>query len=141
MKLLWSCVLALSGCGGLVVFQSDSSDDGGGGGGPTPPPIAGSVSTGPQPTTCSAHVDCAADELCIFQTGVCAPACEAESCDVCGGGEVCNSCATSACPKCNDCRGACVAAAQNQCDDNDPCDPGFVCDHFNRTCVPSCENG
>ncbi len=132
---------ALCGCGGLVVFQADESEGGGGSSSSVPPPpIAGGVSTGPQPTTCSAHIDCPLDQLCIFQTGECAPACAGETCDSCGQGNTCNSCATSSCPKCNDCLAACQPASANLCDDDDPCDAGFVCDFFNRVCVPSCDN-
>ena len=132
------CV-GLFGCGGQVVFQPGESEGGGGSSSSVPQPIAGGVATGPQPP-CSSHVDCPMNQVCIFQTGECADACEIGVCDSCGPGLICNECGTSACPKCNDCRGACVPVAPNACDDDDPCGPGFVCDFFNAVCVPSCDN-
>jgi hypothetical protein len=138
-SLCFAICLASFGCGGLVVYQADDSDGGGGSSSSSPPPVGGGVSTGPQPPGCTAHVQCGVDELCIFETGECAPSCESESCDTCGVGKVCNFCASSACPECTDCRSACLDVSPTQCDDDDPCGPGFACDFSSQTCLATCD--
>jgi hypothetical protein len=130
--------LALSACGGQVVFEEKGSSDGGGGSTGTAPPPPSQNTTGPTPPGCATHSDCGEGRLCVFSSNTCADACEIGSCDSCGVGMVCNDCATSACPDCLDCRGACVPKNDNQCDDDDPCGVDLVCLFDSGYCTPAC---
>jgi len=158
------------GCGGSVVFDEAGGQGGGGGGGPAasttisggattngpstntadasasvadvsastgPTSGSGSVTTGPG--LCESHDDCPG-ALCVFATGLCAVACAPFNCDACAAGEVCDECATSSCPQCDDCIAACQPTPAGRCDDNDPCPgPDEVCLLGIGSCAPSCE--
>ncbi|MBI4951998.1 MAG: hypothetical protein HY908_08190 [Myxococcales bacterium] len=61
------------------------------------------------PGQCDDHDDCGGGNVCIYGAQTCAPPCAA------GGwcadpNLVCNPCATSSCPGCEDCVGACTAS-------------------------------
>jgi hypothetical protein len=123
--------LLLVGCGGIVTF---TEPDGGSGGG-----TSSSTSSGPS-VRCEQHSDCAEDELCVFATGTCHPSCAPETCDSCGSGLVCDTCATSGCPDCLDCRGACLPVGPDQCDADDACGVEEACDFLTNRCEPTCES-
>lgn len=135
-------LLATAACGGIVVFEED---DGGGGSsgvsttasGPSASSTAAVTSTGATSGGgCTRHEDCG-DALCVFATGTCAPACDAGACDACGPGSFCEECATSSCPECRDCLGACVPA-DGRCDDDDPCPDGSICRFGEGRCSAGC---
>jgi hypothetical protein len=128
--------MLLPGCGGDVVVDAPPDDDGG----PSSSGASSSSSSSGGGRTCADHLDCGPNEVCIFATGACAPICDRASCDSCGAGSVCNSCATSSCPECDDCLSACRAREATSCDDDDPCPPGQACDAAS-TCRTSCPNG
>ncbi len=58
-----------------------------------------------QPGQCDDHQDCAMDEVCVFGTGQCEPACTSAGCA--NPNLVCVGCATSSGPCLTDCVGAC----------------------------------
>jgi hypothetical protein len=121
---------ALCACGGTAVV--DGSGQGGKGQGGS-----GSTTTTTTPTKgCDDHNDCPGG-LCVFSTGTCAPPC-GDICSPCGPGLVCDGCATSSCPGCLDCGGACLAAAPGQCDDHDDCAQDEVCLYGTGKCAPTC---
>ena len=130
MKALW-CFLPLfvaAGCGGKAVVDP-------GAGGATSTTSSTTTSSG----VCASHDDCPGG-VCILRTGQCAAACD-NYCDPCAPGTVCDQCATSSCPKCDDCRGGCVPKVSGQCDDNDPCGSSLVCIWAEQRCAPSCTDG
>ena len=112
-------------CGGVVVF-----DDGGGGGdggassttngtsGPGPSTAVTTVGTSVGTSSvassstgglCDEHEDCGVspgEDVCIFTMGECAQRCGPGS-PPCPPGFFCDDCATSSCPFCADCLGAC----------------------------------
>ena len=133
-QLLLGCAAAaLAGCGGDVV-----TEPGGGG-------SAGGSSTSSTSTStstvggCQAHTDCPPDNVCLFDSGLCAPACGVNGFETCGPGLVCDTCATSACPGCENCVGACLPVAPGQCDDHDDCPQGDVCLYGTGLCAPGCD--
>lgn len=130
--------VVLFGCGGGVVFEPDGA---GGGGSSTTSTVTGTTSTTTNTGTggaCSSHDHCPGG-VCIFATGLCAAACEEAACSSCGAGLVCDGCATSGCPKCNDCVAACVPIDPGWCDDDDPCPSGQVCLFSSHHCTPQCQ--
>lgn len=122
---------------GSAATGSSTSGSGTSSGGGATASASGSVSTGAGP--CQTHDDCF-DGVCI--QGTCSRRCEAGQCDACTPGTVCNACATSSCPDCDDCIAACVPTTEGFCDDDDPC-PGAdqVCLFPYGYCAPSCESG
>lgn len=60
-----------------------------------------------QPGQCDDHTDCATDEVCLFGSGQCEPACTSNACA--DPNLVCADCATSSGPCLADCVGACLA--------------------------------
>lgn len=60
------------------------------------------------PGSCDDHDDCAPANVCIYGAGVCAPACSPDMPGCPTPDLVCNFCATSSCPGCEDCVGACT---------------------------------
>lgn len=59
------------------------------------------------PGQCDSHDDCGDGDVCMFGAQKCAPKCnEIGGCD--DPNLVCNDCATSSCPFCEDCVGACT---------------------------------
>ena len=50
-----------------------------------------------------------------------------EFCDACSPATVCDPCATSSCPNCDDCVAACRPVAEGECDSDDFCAAGEVC--------------
>jgi hypothetical protein len=132
------------GCGGDVVVDAPSADDGS-----TSSSGASSTSSSSGGgRTCMSHADCGQDEVCVFATGACAPACSAipgptpeHGCDSCGVGSVCDPCGTSSCPDCENCLAACRPRQATSCDDDDPCPPGQACDHAAQTCRTACPSG
>ncbi len=59
------------------------------------------------PGQCDSHDDCGDGRVCLFGAQKCAPKCnEIGGCD--DPNLVCNDCATSSCPFCEDCVGACT---------------------------------
>jgi hypothetical protein len=70
--------------------------------------VATSSSTGFVP--CDDHDDCGVtpgDDVCVFGAGFCAQRCGPGS-PPCPPTFVCEPCATSSCPACSDCLGACL---------------------------------
>ena len=63
-----------------------------------------------QPGKCDDHDDCPKGQVCLYGLGECAPACSdvPPQCQV--PDQVCNDCATSSCPGCEDCVGACTGS-------------------------------
>lgn len=125
---------SLFGCSSVVF------DDGIGGGATTT--TSTSTTSGPSSTQgssmgCSSHDHCL-EGVCLFATGECAPACDGGFCE-CEAGTVCNTCATSSCPKCNDCLGACVPVAEGQCSSASDCKEGETCLFERSICVPLCK--
>ncbi len=137
-KLSWVTALAVAACSGKAVIDGSANGAGGAGGaGSTTTTVAnGPVTTGT--VSCQSHDDCPSGNVCIFGKGVCAPACQAQACESCGTGSICDDCATSSCPGCDDCRAACVPLSDGACDDDDPCKEGAVCMFFQHQCVPGC---
>lgn len=73
--------------------------------------VAGCIPDVPQ-VFCDDHDDCGSnpgDSVCVFFTGTCAQRCGAGS-PPCPPSLTCEPCATSSCPGCDDCIGACVKA-------------------------------
>lgn len=130
--------LLATACGGTAVVEAGS---GGAGATSTTSATGAAVTTSASSGggSCGSHADCP-EGLCIFATGVCAPACSEGLCPSCGPGSVCDTCATSSCPDCDDCLGACAPAGPERCDEDDPCAPGNVCLWYYRTCAPACES-
>ncbi len=60
-----------------------------------------------QPGQCDDHTDCETDEVCLFGSGQCAPACNSNGCA--DPNLVCDNCASSSAPCLADCVGACLA--------------------------------
>ena len=120
-------------CGGTSVVNGSGS----GGSGGSSSNNATSASGLPNP--CNDHDDCNGSDLCIFSTGECAPACMSDICSSCGDGLICNQCATSSCPGCEDCEGACLAIEPFQCDADNACPPGQQCDFALQMCFDSCD--
>jgi hypothetical protein len=131
--------IVLLGCGANVVFDEPGSGGNGAGGNPVTDggsnPTTNTTSTGTGP--CVSHDECAPG-VCIFSTGICAPACTGLACESCGPNAFCEPCATSSCPKCNDCRAACVELGPGRCDDDDPCPAPDVCMFPEGVCYPPC---
>ena len=142
---LLSVLSSLCACGGIVVFE----EPGAGGGAATSSSsttnasstsisstsVGQSSSTGVGP--CDSHEDCAPG-VCLFASGVCAPACAGDFCESCGPGLFCEPCATGSCPGCADCVGACLPIQPGRCDDDDPCPDGAACLFSQGTCAPRC---
>ncbi len=131
-------VFAIVACSGKATV-----DDGSGGSSSTNTTATGTTATGTATASttsaaCASHDDC--DGVCLFASGQCADACEGY-CDKCAPGTICDSCATSSCPECKDCRPACVPIDTGQCDDDDPCPMAEVCVWDKQLCAPSCNNG
>lgn len=139
-----AALVTLAGCGGKAVVDAPLGNGGAGGTGATSSdvtattvgsPSVASVTTGPG--GCADHAQCPGG-VCIFSTGVCAPSC-GDVCDTCGSTTICEPCATSSCPGCEDCRGACVPAETGRCDEDTPCaSNGDVCLFGGRTCARAC---
>jgi hypothetical protein len=120
--------LALAGCGGKVYLDPAGAGAAGGGG-----------SSSGSGSGCSDSSECPPNAVCVFDTGTCAPVCEPFGLEAqCGEGLVCNDCATSSCPSCEDCKAACVKAAEGQCDDHDDCPSDSVCLYSSGTCAIAC---
>jgi hypothetical protein len=147
-----ACVVALAvwswGCGGDVIAEpgtgGGSASSSTGTGASTSTSVTATTTNGTATTTstgagpCDTHEDCPG-ALCHFATGTCVPACESGSCDSCGPGAICNGCATSSCPKCDDCLGACVPITEpGRCDDDDGCLPAEVCIFGTQRCAAAC---
>ncbi|APR85286.1 Hypothetical protein A7982_10635 [Minicystis rosea] len=63
-----------------------------------------------QPGKCDDQNDCPDGQVCIYGSGECAPACSEASPQCPNPDQVCNTCATSSCPGCDDCLGACTGS-------------------------------
>lgn len=114
------CLILMAACGGKVFVDPPGASGGGGGA------SSSSSSSSGVGLPCSSHADCPG-AVCVFSTGKCAQKCDGDFCEACAPGTWCDSCATSSCPSCEDCRPACVPIQAGQCDDNDPCPAGQVC--------------
>lgn len=123
-------------CGGNVVVDQPGSGGSGGTTSTTTGTTSGTTTT-INPSPCASHGDCPGG-VCIFSTGTCAPACGG-FCESCSKGTTCDTCATSSCPKCNDCVAACKPITPGQCDDDDPCPKGQVCLWGSNVCAPGCD--
>jgi hypothetical protein len=128
---------SLVACGGKAIV-----DDSGGSGGTTTSSSTSSSSSSTSASSsgtvgCEDHSDCPDEWVCVYDTGVCALRC-GDPCQPCGAGEICDICATSSCPGCKDCTGACVAAAAGQCDDHMDCAAQEACIFGMSQCAPSC---
>jgi hypothetical protein len=62
------------------------------------------------PGTCDDHDDCLPTEVCIYGAGLCKEACDGNDPGCSSPDLVCNFCATSSCPGCDDCVGACTTS-------------------------------
>ncbi len=130
--------LSFAACGGTAVVEQGTGGAGGASASTATSVVSSSVtstSTGPGP--CTSHEQCPGG-VCIFSAGVCAPSCGAGYCESCGPGYACEQCATSSCPGCLDCLGACLPTPEGRCDDDDPCPPGQECLYSYGYCTPSC---
>ncbi len=141
-------VVLLAACGGTTVVET--AGDGGGsvastGAAPsaTDGASSGDTVSGSGPTTgagaggpCDEHADCG-DGVCAFASGTCLPGCGEEG--TCGPGSICDDCASSSCPKCNDCLGGCVAAPPHSCDTHDDCGAAESCVFSTGGCQPRCD--
>jgi hypothetical protein len=59
------------------------------------------------PGRCDENDPCPANEICIFESGICALPCEVGG-ELCENGSVCDDCATGSCCGCENCVAACV---------------------------------
>ncbi|MFT3767149.1 MAG: hypothetical protein QM820_16755 [Minicystis sp.] len=130
MTLVLSATLALAACGGNVVVQPGS----GGAGGGTTTTMTSSTSSGG--SKCNGA--CPQGFVCLWGSDQCVQTCNPEGVTPCGAGLVCDGCATSSCPDCDDCVGACLPAQNGQCDAHDDCAPGSVCLFGAGKCAPEC---
>jgi hypothetical protein len=122
--LVIAAALALVASGGKVVVST------GAGGGSSTGTAGG--------TPCEGNSDCPANGVCI--SGTCAPGCNGNLSEPCGKGLVCDTCASSSCPTCDDCIGACLPAKPGQCDDHDDCASDEVCLYGMEICAPACDS-
>jgi hypothetical protein len=60
------------------------------------------------PGHCDDHDDCAAGEVCVYESGTCAPGCGEPGQPACAAGLTCAQWATAACPICQQAIGACL---------------------------------
>lgn len=108
----------LSACSGTVVVDNDGGGGAGGSGSTTVTSstkatssvTSSSVTTSTGFTPCDEHADCGAsvgEDVCVFGGGFCAQRCGPSS-PPCKPGFTCVDCATSSCPECEDCLGACL---------------------------------
>jgi hypothetical protein len=125
--------VSLLACGGTTVIDPGS----GGAASTSSSNNASTSSNGGSGAGCSEHGDCPGG-LCIYTTGLCAPACTPEQCDPCGPTTVCDRCATSSCPGCLDCGAACVPIGAGQCDADNDCETGDVCLWEHNECAREC---
>lgn len=114
--LAWLCVGVIGACGGTAVVESGTN-------GVNNP--------------CQTNADCV-DGACIGgpERRVCAAFCQGAY--DCATGEICDTCATSSCPTCDDCVGACVAASTVGCTNHGDCGPTELCAFGSNTCLPAC---
>lgn len=129
----------LVACGGGVVFDGGSSGGGGSGGtGST----TGTSSTSSTTTGggCSDQQSCPPNSICLLGSGQCVEACSSDGFTPCPQGLVCDPCASSSCPTCDDCLAACMPAKDGACDDHDDCAMGSVCIYGAGVCAPSCND-
>jgi len=138
--------LHVAACGGKVVFEEPGNGGSGDGGDPTSNTNSAITSTTPTtnsgPSGCTDHANCSFDQVCLFGTGECVPACGFDL--PCPDGFACNDCGTSSCPSCLDCLGACFPAAPVQCDEHLDCGMSIgddVCVFFSGTCAQRCGAG
>lgn len=126
--------LVVAWVGVLIACGSEVETEPAAGGG-------GSMSSGPTggSSGCKTNAACGDGMLCMYATGECAPACSKEACDTCSPGFVCSVCAGSACPECTDCRDACLPVQADQCDDDDACPQGELCNFNTGRCEAGCK--
>ncbi|MBL9023509.1 MAG: hypothetical protein JNL21_15040 [Myxococcales bacterium] len=121
----WGGVVALLGaCSGTVVVEEGGGGGAGAGTGTTTTSSTKSATSSSTTTNssvsvvssstgfipCDEHADCGnniGEDVCVFTQGVCAQRCGPGS-PPCQPGFVCVDCATSSCPGCDDCLGACL---------------------------------
>lgn len=129
--------LSVSACGGSVV----SPDGGAGGSGGSATSSSSSSSASSSSSSSSSGGTCGdgcpPSSVCV--SGACAPVCTGEVFEPCGAGLVCDTCATSSCPTCDDCIAACVPVKAGQCDEHDDCAGGDVCLYWSSVCAPACD--
>jgi hypothetical protein len=97
----------------------------------------GGAGVGGASTGCGDHADCP-DELCVFASGTCSPACKPDA--ACPPGFACNPCGTGSCPGCDDCLAVCLPIP-DYCEDHDDCKGGDVCVYDLGRCRPKCGVG
>jgi hypothetical protein len=111
---------ALAACSGTVVVDNDGGG-GSGAAGTTQTSSTKATSVTASATTvtvssstgvvlCDEHADCGnniGEDVCVFDGGFCAQRCGPGS-PPCKPGLTCVECATSSCPGCEDCLGACL---------------------------------
>lgn len=127
-------LLAFAALASAGACGSDVTGGGGGGGA-----AGGSSST--SSSGCQSSADCGpGGPVCLLGSGSCVPACDPMGLEPCAAGLVCDGCATSSCPMCDDCVAACVPAAPGACDHHDDCAQGEVCVYSSGTCAPACDS-
>lgn len=137
--MLTGLVFVALGCGGTVETGTGGSGGTTGSGATSSSGGTGTGGTTTTPVSCTEHSDCDGG-VCIFSTGLCSPMCASAS--PCVSGEVCDECATSSCPACEDCIAGCIPVHDGACDDHGDCDEaaGQVCIFPGQanTCGKSC---
>lgn len=135
--LLGAGLILAVGCGGNVITGGGGSGGSGGSTGTTTSTTGTTTTPTPTGPACQSHDDCPGG-VCVFATGTCSIECGFTP--PCPNGQICDECATSSCPACDDCKSACVPAPPGQCDAHDDCAPGEVCLFFDPVphCVPGC---
>ena len=118
-------VVFLGACSGTVVVEEGGGGGAGAGPGTTVTSSSTKSATSSNSTTndsvsivssstgfipCDEHADCGnniGEDVCVFSQGICAQRCGPGS-PPCKPGFTCSACATSSCPDCDDCLGACL---------------------------------
>jgi hypothetical protein len=168
-------ILSTAACGANVVYEPGGGEGGQGGNGGDGSGASPTTSSSPTTTTtlsgtslCSDHTDCAPTQLCQFGTGACIDRCGPMQ--GCSEGFVCDPCATSSCPFCNDCAPGCLpfdppppvacddhadcgsSAGQDVCifsvglcaqrcgPGSPPCPPNSICDDCATSSCPGCRD-
>jgi hypothetical protein len=154
MRLLGLSLVAAAlaaACGGTAIIDPGGSGGANAGSTSASSGTSSSFASSSQSTSsgsmggCGVDRPCPAGQTCLWGQGrdgqgVCAPLCQEGSCgeDVCPAGSVCDSCASSSCPECADCIGACRPTRAGQCDGHDDCGEDELCNYSQGRCAKAC---